>query len=274
MNEEKTVSKYAEDYDGPRRDKPAEKVYTEGNLELQGLSKKEQRRLKRQRLADDMEGMTKKERFAHLIYCFKWQIIGCFIGIVAIAAIGISYYNNSKPMALSYAVVNSPSPFEINTDIISKDYTEFYDINHGHQIVSTLNIVYSEKSYNEHYNTDDISYTSFPTLCYEDYYDVIFSDKDGVLFLSQTSLINPIEDCLGQDILNGFINDNSDLILESKDSNGTSKNYAIDISNTEFAKNLNLGYDDVYICFPGSNTQNITNIRRLINFIFNLNLSI
>jgi hypothetical protein len=50
--------------------------------------------------------------------------------------------------------------------------------------------------------------------------------------------------------------------------NGNDAEMVIDISDTEFAKSLNLGYDDVYIGFPGDQQDNHERVADLLNYLF------
>ena len=61
--------------------------------------------------------------------------------------------------------------------------------------------------------------------------------------------------------------------MEFDDPNGTSRTYAIDISDTQFAKNLNSGYSDVYVAFPGAIDRNYTNSLKFLEYVLGIDLS-
>lgn len=62
-------------------------------------------------------------------------------------------------------------------------------------------------------------------------------------------------------------------MVEFNDPNGTARTYAIDISDTQFAKNLDTGYADVYVAFPGVIDRNYTNSLRLLNYVLGIDLT-
>lgn len=63
-----------------------------------------------------------------------------------------------------------------------------------------------------------------------------------------------------------------DRVVETAGYDGSVVPFAIDISDTDFAKSLNLGYDDVYIGFPGNTDQNYKNAKRMLKYILNLDI--
>ena len=76
------------------------------------------------------------------------------------------------------------------------------------------------------------------------------------------------------DVYKAISTDYADTIVSTENTNGTKKEYGIDISDTAFAKSLNLDYSDVYIGFIGITDRNLANSRKIMNYIFKLNLDI
>lgn len=255
----------------PRTAAPKKDLNIEDNLELHSMTRSERRMARKMKYKKDTEGMSAKEKFSHFLYCYKWRIIVSLLIIIAATYTTVSIYSNTRPVALAYGVVNSPNPFKLDSSVVD-DYKNYYHMKKSDQVIMTSNINYDLDTYEEDYNTSDASYTSFPTLCYEDYYDVIISDKKGVEYCSYFSIIHPLTDCLTMDLQSELNNSMSDRILYTEDSEKQSEAFAIDISGTDFAKGLNLGYDNVYLCFPGTDERNIETARKLINYIFDLGL--
>ncbi len=255
----------------PRKAAPKEDLNIEDNLELHSMTRSERRMAQKMKYKKDTEGMSSKEKLSHFLYCYKWRIIVSLLIIIAATYTTVSVYRNTRPVALAYGVVNSPNPFKLDQSMVD-DYKNYYHMKKSDQVIMTSNINYDLETYEEDYNTSDASYTSFPTLCYEDYYDVIISDKKGVEYCSYFSIIHPLTDCLTMDLQSKLNYSMSDRILYTEDSEKHSEAFAIDISDTDFAKGLNLGYDDVYLCFPGTDERNIETARKLINYIFDLGL--
>lgn len=267
-----------------KTDKPEEAEFTgEDNLELHKMSPSERRKAKRERFKKNTEGMTKKEIFSYFLYYYKWPVIfGALFIFVAIYA-AISIYNNTRPIALGYALINSSDPDHLNQAVID-EYMDCYGFDSGYQIMDDKEVRMSYEEYeqlasqgNMDNNTD---YSQFPLLCWNGYYDIIFTDKAGLEYCSRESVIEPLENAFTKDLNDIIYGSYSDLFIESPDYEGKSVDYAIDVSDCEKIKELNLGLEEVYICFPASTPQNddrdrnLSNRKRFLKFIFDLDIEI
>jgi len=209
-------------------------------------------------------------------------IFGALFIFVAIYA-AISIYNNTRPIALGYALINSSDPDHLNQAVIDK-YMDCYGFDSGYQIMDDKEVRMSYEEYeqlasqgNMDNNTD---YSQFPLLCWNGYYDIIFTDKAGLEYCSRESVIEPLENAFTKDLNDIIYGSYSDLFIESPDYEGKSVDYAIDVSDCQKIKELNLGLEEVYICFPASTPQNddrdrnLSNRKRFLKFIFDLDIEI
>ena len=249
---------------------------TEDNLELHGLSGRQRRKELRKRFYADMADMDTKSKVKFFFRYNKWKIIIPILVIAIVISTAGTIINNKKPVAISYAIINSPNYYDINTDVIEKDYMEYYGMSaKKYQIISTGGINYDLDTYEEDSQqySNSAAYTSFPTNCRTNYYDIIITDKKGLEYCAKTSLIYPVDDIFTADLSNAINKSCSNLLTSVKDYDDNDEVFAIDISGTAFAESLNLDFDQAYICFPGSDTSNIENVRKMLNFIFDLGLS-
>lgn len=249
---------------------------TEDNLELHGLSGRQRRKELRKRFYAEMADMDTKSKVKFFFRYNKWKIIIPILVIAIVISTAGTIINNKKPVAISYAIINSPNYYDINTDVIEKDYMEYYGMStKKYQIISTGGINYDLDTYEEDSQqySNSAAYTSFPTNCRTNYYDIIITDKKGLEYCAKTSLIYPVDDVFTADLTNAINKNYSGLLTSAKDYEDNDEVFAIDISGTAFAKSLNLDFDQAYICFPGSDTSNIENVRKMLNFIFDLGLS-
>lgn len=246
---------------------------TEDNLEIRKMKFKDRTKAKLARLKKNMEGMSKKEKAKYIIYYYKWHFIIGALLLFLLISVPLTIYKNTRPVAISYVVINSPNYLQINTDAFL-DYKEYYDFDKSDRILGITSINISLETYDENYNADDPSYSTFPMNCYDNFYDVIFTDRAGLEYCSSTNLIYPIEDILTKDVEDIIFEEYPDLVVTAKNYADIDVPYAIDISDTDFAKSLNLGYEEIFICFPGSEERNIVNTKKMINYIFNFNLEI
>ncbi len=278
-NEAKVVNKKeAASGDGvdndSKNEKEVEKSSTaEDNLELHGLSRRERRRAKRERYKKTTEDMSRKEKIGYFFYYFKVPILVGLAITVSLSLIIVSLYKNTRPVAISFALLNSPSVEYLSKDDF-KEYMDYYDMPSSYRMLDFYSSKCDLDIYEDYYskNPDDAIYSQFPTLCYNDYFDIVISDKTGIDYCAKLSLIRPLEDSLDLSISKYLYDNYPERIIEANNVNDEPVAYAIDISGTEFAKSLHLDYDDVYIALPGQSERNIANSKRILNFIFGAGL--
>lgn len=263
----------------PDNDTPSEdasnKSKREDNLELKRMGLKDRIRAKTERFKEHTADMSTWGKIKYFVYYYKWHVILTALAIFLLIAIPTSIIKNNRPVSISYAVVNSPAPEQIKEKLFN-EYAEHYNLVKGYQIRNNLYVTLSQKGYEENMSKSEgnSSYTQFPTLCYNDYYDIILTDKTGLEYCTSTSLVQPLEDRLYNDILTELKEKYPNIIVTSPNYDGKQVEFALDVSDTEFIKELNVGYDKVYVCFPGSSEQNNINVRRFLKYIFNLDLEI
>lgn len=249
--------------------------YAEDNLELKRMSFRDRTRARREKFKKNMEGMTKKEKIGYFLYYYKWKIVFGLLFIALAITIPITVYRNNRPVAISYAIINSHYPENINDNVFD-DYMSFYGYTNKQQIITSNYSYLDLETYEEDYaaNSNSANFTSLPMLCYNGYFDIIITDKTGLKYCAAQSLIQPLDSSLYPDVYKAISTDYADTIVSTENTNGTKKEYGIDISDTAFAKSLNLDYSDVYIGFIGITDRNLANSRKIMNYIFKLNLDI
>ncbi len=247
----------------------APSVNTEDNLELHSLSFRERQRARRQRLKDHMEGMTAGQKAGYILSYYKGKIILAIILLAVCIALPVTIYKKSRPVALSYCIVNSPEPSAVDTSFVD-EYLDFYNLNGAYQIHNDLTVHLDKDTYLEEYsqNSSASVYTELPMLCFNGYYDIMIMDEKGLEYCAMQEIIYPLKTYLPADIYSQI----SDRICTADDNDGVTVPFAIDISDTDFAKGLNLGYDKVYLGFPGNTEQNYINAKRMVKFILHLDI--
>ena len=255
------------EFKDPRKVPPKEDLKIEDKLEFATMSRKERRAAKRKRLKETTEGMTFVQKLQYFLYAYKMEILLPLIVIIAISLIVVAFFRGNKPTALSYAVVNCEDLEALDTSVIEADYWNYYGFDDNYQFQKVLDLKYDPSISTNDASKDAESgnYIAFPTLCDENYYDIIITNKRGLEYLSEA---------LPSDLYDIFTADYNDQITTSPAYTGKSAPYAINISDTDFAKKLNPGYDDVYICFPGVSEDNQKRVKQICNFIFDLGLEL
>ena len=246
------------EFKDPRKVPPKEDLKIEDKLEFATMSRKERRAAKRKRLKETTEGMTLVQKLQYFLYAYKMEILLPLIVIIAISLIVVAFFRGNKPIALSYAVVNCEDLEALDTSVIEADYWNYYGFDDNYQFQKVLDLKYDPSISTNEASKDAESgnYIAFPTLCDENYYDIIITNKRGLEYLSESSIIHTLGEALPSDLYDIFTADYNDQITTSPAYTGKSAPYAINISDTDFAKKLNPGYNDVYICFPGVSEDN------------------
>jgi hypothetical protein len=219
--------------------------------------------------AKRLKPRKQEEKRSYYIHYYKWHVI---IGLVFLIIAGKFIYDwvrNSMPSALSVAVLNSKE---------SNHYQEYMDrelraydssIKKYERIVVEGNYTISLDTYMEDfYNSSSSSALSdAEELTYKkraDLFDVIISDEAGIDYCATMGLLTGPQVYLDSDIYE-LVEDHTYTYTNEAGESGI---VAIDISGTDFAEGLKLDYDTVYIAFPGTTAENLTNAERLVKMIF------
>lgn len=247
-------------------------AFTEDNLELHRLSFRERAKIRRERFLQNMEGMSKKEKISYFLYYYKWKIIFGVLIIALALAIPITLYRSSRPVVLSYAVINCHYPGNISHAPFDA-YMDFYGYTKKQQMISGNYSYLNQATYEDDYaaNPNSANFTSLPMLCYNGYYDIILTDRTGLEYCAAQSLIQPLDAALLPDVRSA-VSSQASRIVSAAAYNGELREYGIDISDTAFASSLNLGYSDVYVGFIGCNDRNFKNARLFLNYVLELKL--
>ncbi len=262
----RTVAGQIVEYTPDPDEKKEEDSFVEDKLELATMSFSERRKAKKAKREKEMEGMNRKERCKYLLYYYQWPIIftvlvgGCVIWLI------LAVTRSKPPVALSAAILNC-SDKDSMTEAIFIDYMVEANINTSYRTVvecyhldqNTL----MEDFYNDPNNGD---FTRFPTLARESYYDIIITDRGGLDYCSNTDIAIYPDYVMPLDIQEAL----KSYEVEAKDSYDQTFVYGYDISDTDFAKSLNLGYDEVFICFPGNTAESQMHAENFIRYIFKL----
>lgn len=266
-----TDSEKSEPSDSAAAQPETEKRSGEDSLELHSMKFKERMQAKRQKLKDNLSTMSKKEQISYILFYYKWTFIAVAIALICGISLFLTIYKNTRPSALSYAVLNISNPMELNTDF-EDDYLAYYDFPKGYQIILDAQRHLNKESYLKVLNSgeDSADYSGFPALCFNGRFDVVITDEAGAEYCSMQEIFNPLQSYFPADIYPLL----EDRIYEAANNEDIIMPFAIDISDTEFARSLNLDYDTVYLGFPGTTDQNYQHAKLFLKYILDLDIEV
>lgn len=241
--------------------------FFENKLELAVMSKKERRAAKKAAYREYTSTMSGKERVSYFFYCYKWHIIIPICCVLLILCYGIAFYKNSRPVALSYAILNADE----SDKTFHGDYLSYFNLPESHvvQVITGYFVDYDYyKNNTASASKDGTSYNTLALTCQMGNFDVIIGDGAGIKYCTFVNIVKPLDLYFTAEQYAAL----EDYIVKFQDSSYTFYPYAIDISDTEFAKGLNLGYPKVYMAFPGVSEENMTNSLRLLEYVLGIEL--
>ena len=264
-------------------EKPKEKDESEDRLEMSLMSRKDRRARKKALFQEQTASMDKKEKFKYIVYYYKWYFIFAVVAILTVGAFAIAIYKNTRPVSIAVAALNSEDPVSVSSQPL-EDFAKANDMVDGYRVIGDT--YYNVSLEYELSNTSSTSNaTSLALLLKDNYYDVIITDLYGLEYLNYACALFFMDDYFDAEILEKYKNNiyyssdyadqsNVKAAINAKSTEilmavgDRDKPLAVDISGTEFAKNMNLGYDEVYICFPGGSSRNKKRAKMLLEYIF------
>lgn len=237
----------------------------DNRLDMKSLSRKERRKFKKEQIKETTASMTPWERKKYLLYYYKERIIIFTIAAVVFTILGVQIYQGTRPVSISYAVINCKNQLEFNATAFEQ-YAKDIDKDSGYRINGETNVELKKDEYTQSYenNANSQKYINFETMATADYYDVIFTDMEGAVYCGMMDIFYPLDKFLTPEYYDKI----KDRIVILRNMKDEPTQYAIDISDTEFAKSLNLGYDDIYIGFPGDQKDNHERVEWFLDYLF------
>lgn len=179
---------------------------------------------------------------------------------------------NKRPVALGFVVLNAQDADIVNLSF-EDDYIDHFGITGSYQFKESVGLDIDYDYYLEHseyvQTSNSTDYSILSSDCDLGSYDVIISNATGVKYCAAQNIAKPLKGYLSEDAYAKL----EPYMVEFDDPNGTARTYAIDISNTQFAKDLDTGYSDVYVAFPGVIDRNYTNSLRFLNYVLSIDLT-
>lgn len=245
-------------------------VYKEDALEMATMTFKEKMAYRKELLQQRMAEMNSNEKFVYIIDYYKWHIIIGIFAIVCLAYTGKILYRATWPTLLELAIVNNTSTSNYN-EYISEAYREYYDLDEKNFIE-----IYDDLSVSSAEDTTEVGLTmsNYQTIGYYNMYDmldVIICDEEALKLFVSTDDTTAIDLSMDAELYSQ-IKDNVITMSDPKGikNEGNPYTVALDISDTEFAKQCNLSYRKVYLLIPSTKYTDNENTINFIKFVFGI----
>ncbi len=229
------------------------------------------------RMKAEMEGMSP---FKKVLYFLDYTKVYFIIGILLIIWV-VSFIRtqnqNTLPTAISYAILNTGNhSTAYETEDPNNPFMKYaedmgYTEPGTFQFQGNASIELSAETQKDDYvrsQESSANVMQFGGLLDKDFYDIIITDEPGLEYLVQGEdaiRIKTVKDTIGDLADKEGI---KDRVLTMKDATGTEYDVAIDISDREFTKELDLPYEKVYLCFGGASDENKENAKSFVEYIF------
>lgn len=264
-NKKKKQDKQAETADGED-----ENLYAENALELSGMSFKERQAYKKKLRNKRLSSMEPKERRSYIIRYYKWHFIAAIAGVFLTGLLIHTVYVANLPTELIVAITND-GVNAVAEEYIPNIFRDYYHLDNKNiiQVFTDLTIDNAEDTAIRETTLTDyekiIVYISSGKL------DAIIGDEKALNYYKSTGDIAILDSCLDSDLYDSVAGHIVEATDESRYmNNGEPYAAAIDISGSDFVRNLNLSYDTVYLMVPNNRYTDNSGTIRLIRLIFNL----
>ncbi len=274
INESPEITENPETTETPKKEITIEKSPTnsETGLELASMSKKQRRLAKKQKYIETTKDMSFFQKFQYIFMYYKWYFIIPIAAIIFLVYLGNTIYKNSIPITLNYVILNVEDESLIDRSF-EEDYTSYFNIEGKHRYIASMsyNIDYQYFLDNTQYitSTNSTDYNILSLECEYGDHDVIITNQAGLNYCSNQRIAKPLRQYFSANTY-GLL---EEYMCDAINPQGVMEAYALDISNTNFAKGLNLNYDDVYLMFPGTKEASKTNAYQLVEYIYGIELN-
>ncbi len=247
-----------------------ENLYSENALEMSSMSAKERRAYKKELRNKRLKSMETGEKWKYIILYYKWYFVGAVVAVFLCCWIGKTIYTTTLPTELMVAVTNDGTN-AVCEQYIPDAFRDYYglDVKNIIQVFDNLTIE----------NADDVVIQESTLTDYEKIIVYISSDRlDAIIgngktldYYKSTGDIAILDQCMDEDLYRQV----EDYTVEVTDETGYMNDgkpfiAALDISDTEFARNCQFSYDDVYLLIPNNRYINNESTLRFIRMIFDI----
>lgn len=276
---------------GPAEEKSPAGVLYESRLAEAGLSHKEKRRLRREKMRAITADMSKSEKLKYYIFYYKGPVIVSVIILAFLIYLGRALYLNGRPKALSFAFLNPRSDVTLDAfqDYLKdRGYDDSYRLESASYYVSQAGF-----EYNAARGAQNANYLQLPVMAEGDEYDFMLTDAKGLDYASRNEIAIPLSAVLSGNLRSEL--QEKEVLVDAKgpadatltdapsedapaSAYGISSStdaekpscYAVNLSGTSFAAELHDG-SPLYLIVTGKSKECLNRTEDFLTYIFSLN---
>lgn len=209
-----------------------------------------------------MKEMSLEDKIWYIWEYYKFHIAGVILAVMFLSIIAHSAYNTTIHPALHCIVLNNRSSQELDTAVLEQDFHELMGFGKKEPVyVESMFISYGDQATEYSY----ASMAKISALVASRDLDVLMGDKENIEHYASMDGLADLSQILPGDILSQV----EDRFVYAADSAGQSLPVSIDLSGTDFVRNIHLSEDASNLSII-SNSIHKDNAIALIRYIFDL----
>lgn len=245
--------------------------YTEDSLEAASLGFFGKMKYKKQQFKNNTANMTfaGKIKYTFSFYWFEMVVAAVFVVIAVIA--GNLIYRASLPDLLHVAIINQYYDDDTVNKYIASEYRSYLGTDDKNVVTVYKNMSVSA---NEDPEFLTVVLTDYQTLGHynlNDMLDVMICDEDALQVYAWSEDTTMIHIAMDEELYDK-VKDHAVMLTDKNKIKNDGKEYpgALDITDTEFAKNLGIDYSPVYLLIPSTKGVNNETTLNFIKMVYGL----
>lgn len=245
--------------------------YTEDSLEAASLGFFGKMKYKKQQFKNNTANMTfaGKIKYTFSFYWFEMVVAAVFVVIAVIA--GNLIYRASLPDLLHVAIINQYYDDDTVNKYIASEYRNYLGADDKNVVTVYKNMSVSA---NEDPEFLTVVLTDYQTLGHynlNNMLDVMICDEDALQVYAWSEDTTMIHIAMDEELYDK-VKDHAVMLTDKNKIKNDGKEYpgALDITDTEFAKNLGIDYSPVYLLIPSTKGVNNETTLNFIKMVYGL----
>lgn len=209
---------------------------------------------------DKLKAMSRKDRLWYIAEYYKFHMLGAVLLILVLITIGTTIYRSTFETVYHNIYMNSSMPMDVNTAPLEQGFAARLELTPKEEILTeTISVPFDNPSSELDYGSMAKISATIATKSL----DSVIGDRASLEYFAAMSGCLDLEQALSAETL-ALV---QDQLVYATGEDQVSRAYGIDISDTDFARESNLGMETP-ILYIISNSQHIDTSLVLIDYMF------